>query len=161
MQRASLAQRNPYQIALGVIGRLADGLGHLAGLASAMANATFAVTDDHQGSKAETSATFDHLGDAVDADQLFDEFALVPVAIPVATAIAPIASFATCHTWPLLEGQTALAGGIGQGLDPAMKQIGSAVEDDLLDTRGQRPFGKQLADGLRRLDIGAALEILS
>src|SRR5262245_3684866 len=58
----------------------------------------------------------------------------------------------------LLEGQAALAGGVGQGLHPAMKQIGSPVEDDLLDPGGDRPFGHQLADGLGRVDIGAGLE---
>src|ERR1700755_1546475 len=59
----------------------------------------------------------------------------------------------------LLEGQAALAGGVGQGLHPAMKQVGSAVEDDLLDARGDGPLGQQLADRLGRLDVGAGLEL--
>src|SRR6516165_1807922 len=58
----------------------------------------------------------------------------------------------------LLEGQAALAGGIGQGLHPAMEQIGPAVEDDLLDPGGNRALGHQLADGLGGIDIGAGLE---
>src|SRR5512135_2086823 len=60
--------------------------------------------------------------------------------------------------WPLLEGQTALAGGIGQGFHPAMKQIGTAVEDHFLDAGGDRPLGQQLADRLGGLDVGAGLE---
>src|SRR4029077_3938794 len=60
--------------------------------------------------------------------------------------------------WPLLEGQTALAGGVGQGFHPAMKQIGTAVEDHFLDAGGNRPLGQQFADGLGRLDVGAGLE---
>src|SRR5579871_5170833 len=60
--------------------------------------------------------------------------------------------------WPLLEGQPALAGGIGQGLHPAMKQIGSAVEDHFLDASRDRPFGDQLAHCLGGLDVGACLQ---
>src|SRR5919108_6110628 len=45
-----------------------------------------------------------------------------------------------------LELQTALASGVGQGLDPAMEEIGAAVEDDLLHAGGDRPLGDQLAD---------------
>src|SRR5262249_61129213 len=57
----------------------------------------------------------------------------------------------------LLEGQAALAGGIGQGLHPAMKQIGSPVEDDLLHPGGDGAPGPQLAAGLGGIDIRPAL----
>src|SRR6185437_6836344 len=57
------------------------------------------------------------------------------------------------------EIQPALAGGVGQGLDPAMKQIAAAVEHDVLDAFFLRPLRDQLADRLRRVDAGAGLEL--
>src|SRR5262245_6748194 len=56
------------------------------------------------------------------------------------------------------EVETALAGGIGQGLDPAMKQIRSAIEHDALDPRRLRSFSDQLADGACGSHVGAVLE---
>src|SRR5262245_57205932 len=58
-----------------------------------------------------------------------------------------------------LELQAALAGGVGQGLHPAMKQIGAAVEHDFLDAGGDRPRGDQLAHFHRRSLVGAGLEL--
>src|SRR4029077_19036989 len=43
-----------------------------------------------------------------------------------------------------------LAGGVGQGLDPAVIHIGAAVEDDPFDPRRLGAFGEQLADRARR-----------
>ena len=132
MQGAALAQRDADHAALGLLGRLADRLRHLAGLAGAMADAALAVADDDQRREAEAPAALHHLGDAVDADQLLDQLAFLAVAAPVATAaVALVASVVTCHTRLLLERQPALAGGVGQGLDPAVKEIAAAVEDDL------------------------------
>src|ERR1700730_14529965 len=59
---------------------------------------------------------------------------------------------------PLSEYEAALAGGIGQGLDPAMEQIRAAVEHDAFDTGGFGPFGDELADGACGSHVGAALE---
>src|SRR5258706_1074181 len=59
---------------------------------------------------------------------------------------------------PLLEGQAALTGGVGQGFHPAMKQIRTTVEDHFLDPGGDGAFGQQLADRLGRVDVGAGLE---
>jgi len=56
------------------------------------------------------------------------------------------------------EIQTALAGGVGQGFDPAVKQISATIEDDLLDPGRFGSLGHQLADGARRGSVGAALE---
>src|ERR1700758_2164280 len=58
----------------------------------------------------------------------------------------------------LSEIETALTGGIGQGFDPAMKQISAPVEDDPLDPRPFRSLGNELADGVRRRYLGAILE---
>src|ERR1700760_3490 len=57
-----------------------------------------------------------------------------------------------------LEVQAAFAGGVGQGLDPAMIQIGTPVEDDLLDAGGQRPFRDQLAYGGRGSLVSAGFQ---
>ena len=81
MQRAALAQRDADHRALGGIGRLADRLRHLAGLAVAEADAALLVADDDEGREAEATAALHHLGDAVDVDQPVDEFAVALVAI--------------------------------------------------------------------------------
>ena len=90
------------------------------------------------GGKAEPPAALHHLGDAVDADQLLDQLAFLAVA-RLAVAVAAVRagrSPPVCVPSRLLsEFQAALAGGIGQGLHPAMKQIGAAVEHDVLDPR--------------------------
>src|SRR5215469_5876558 len=56
------------------------------------------------------------------------------------------------------EIEPALAGGVGQGLDPAMKQIGAAIEDDLLDPGCFGTLGHQLADGAGGGDVGPGLQ---
>ena len=61
---------------------------------------------------------------------------------------------------PLLEFETALAGGIGQGFDPAMKHIGTAVENDLPDAGFLGALGKQLSDDHGRSAVGAGLQFL-
>src|SRR5690606_25407074 len=91
VQRATLAQRDAHHLLLGVVGRLADRLRHLAGLAVAEADTAALVADDDEGSKAEATTALDHLGHAVDADQLVDELAVLAIAIPTA-AIFSLAS---------------------------------------------------------------------
>src|SRR5216683_2881651 len=60
---------------------------------------------------------------------------------------------------PLSEIEPALAGGIGQRLDPAMIEIGATVEHDARDPRRLGAFGEQLADRARRRGIGPGLQI--
>src|SRR5207247_8918222 len=57
----------------------------------------------------------------------------------------------------ILEAQSAFAGGVGQRLDAAVKQVAAAVEHDLLDALGERALGKKLAYRLGGRDIGAGL----
>src|ERR1700747_1146657 len=57
------------------------------------------------------------------------------------------------------EIETALAGGIGQGFDPAVKQISAAIKDDLLDPGRFGSLSHQLADGAPRRHVGAGVEI--
>src|SRR3984893_3396051 len=129
MQCAAFAQGHAHHGAARLLGRLADRLRHLARLARAVADAAFAVADDDDGGKAEAPATLNHLGDAVDADELLDELALVAVAAAVArrtiaiaaaasSALSPLAAataagrpgagaWCACHEAPFLEGKSA------------------------------------------------------
>src|SRR4051794_4803483 len=59
----------------------------------------------------------------------------------------------------LSEIEPALAGGIGQGLDPAMIHIGAAIEYDPFDPGRLGAFGDQLADRARRCRIRAGLQL--
>jgi hypothetical protein len=77
MQRAALAQRDTDQAALGGLGRLADRLRHLAGLAVAEADAALLVADDDERREAEATPALHHLGDAVDVDQAVHELAVL------------------------------------------------------------------------------------
>src|SRR5882762_364445 len=60
---------------------------------------------------------------------------------------------------PLSEIEPALAGGVGQGLDPAVIEIGSAVKDDPLDPGRLGAFGEQFTDRARRPFIGPGLQV--
>ena len=92
MQRPALAQRHADQAALGGFGRLADRLGHLAGLAVAEADAALLVADDDERGEAEAPAALHHLGDAVDVDELVHELAVALLAIVATVAIAAAAA---------------------------------------------------------------------
>src|SRR5229473_2284827 len=60
-----------------------------------------------------------------------------------------------------LENEPALAGGVGQGLDPAMEEIAAAVEHDGGDAGGLGALGDELADGRRGGPVGALLQALA
>ena len=89
MQRAARAQRHEDQVALGRFGRLADRLRHFARLAVTEADAALLVADDDERGKAEATAALDDLGDAVDVDELVDEFAVALFAVTAAVATVP------------------------------------------------------------------------
>src|SRR5260370_29857355 len=57
------------------------------------------------------------------------------------------------------EIEAALSGGVGQSLDPAVEQIGAAIEHNLRDPGCFRPLGDQLANSTRRGDVGTILEV--
>ena len=162
-QRPALAQRHADQVALGGLGRLADRLRHLAGLAVAEADAALLVADDDQRREAEAPAALHHFGDAVDVDQPVDEFALLAVVAAVAAALS---SWFSCHNGSFLierrarssslKLQTAFTGRIGQRLDAAVIEVAVAVEDHLL-TQFWTRTRQERADLLRRLDLGAVL----
>src|SRR5262245_17336125 len=91
MQRASLAQGYFHQITFGGLGCLADGLGHLARRAMAEADPSLLIADHDERGKTETPSALDHLGDAIDVNELVDEFA---VALALFTVSCLLAS---CH----------------------------------------------------------------
>src|SRR5207253_4933422 len=97
------------------------------------------------------------LGDAIDVDQLFGEFRVF--ALLAVTVAAAAITLGACHPVPSLKLQAALAGGVGQRLDPAVKQIGAAIEDDAVDAGRLGPLGEELPDGARRGRIGAGLQV--
>ena len=91
MQCAALAQGDADHGALGFLGGLANGLRHFTRLARTEADAAIAVAHHNQCTERKAAATLDHLGDAIDAHQLFDELALFALAmggIPPARALA-------------------------------------------------------------------------
>src|SRR5439155_25350309 len=95
-----LAQRHADHAAPCLLGRLADRFGHLARLARTVADAALAVADDDDRGKAKAAPALNDLGDAVDADELFGEFAFFAVArLAVAVAAASVALCA-CHARP-------------------------------------------------------------
>ena len=76
-------ERHPDEVLLGVLDALADGLGHLAGLAQAGADVAVAVADDDDRAEAEAAAALDDLGHAVDLDDPLFEGQLVGIdAVP-------------------------------------------------------------------------------
>src|SRR5690606_1522373 len=97
VQGPALAQRHPDHAALGLLGGLAERLGHLARLAGAVADAAAAVAGDDDRGEAEAPAALDHLGDAVDADQLLDQLAVFTAAIAWAAIVARSPSGSACH----------------------------------------------------------------
>ena len=154
VQRAALPQRHPDHAALGLLGRLAHRLRHLARLAAAVADPALAVADDHQRREAEPTAALHHLGDAVDAHQAVDQLAVLTIlGAPCRDRLAV--------PWELLvlKLQAALAGALGQGLDPTMILVAAAIEHHRLDAGFLGALGQQQADPARRLAVGAGLQL--
>ena len=180
MQRAARAQRHEDQFALGGFGRLADRFRHFARLAVAEADAALLVADDDECCKAEATAALDDLGDAVDVDELVDEFAVALFAVRRPRPPSLRSCAISCSLFfsgstvddkirrclgrvagaggEISEAQAAFAGGFGQRLDAAVIDVGAAVEDDFLDAGLGGALGDQLADGSSGGGVGAGLQ---
>src|SRR6185295_16013903 len=132
--------RDPDQVLLRVLHALADGLGHLAGLAEPGADVARAVADDDDRGEAEAPAALDDLRHAVDLDDALLERELVGVD--------------ACHvSSSRSEVETGFSGGIGERLDPPVVPEPGSIEDDALDTGGLRPLGDQEADDGRLIGL--------
>ncbi len=111
-------------VLLGVLDALADGLGHLGGLAQAEAHAALLVAHYHQGGELGHAAALDGLGYAVQIDQLLNE--LAGLSLKSSHLLLP----------PPSELQAALAGALGQSLHAAVVDIAAAVKDYGVDALG-------------------------
>jgi hypothetical protein len=74
MQRPTFPQRDPRQVAHGGVSRLSYGFWHFAGLAGAETDAPFLITYDNERRKSEPLTAFDDLSNAIDVNELVDEF---------------------------------------------------------------------------------------
>jgi hypothetical protein len=103
MQSAAFLQRNADHCLLGSSGSLLDGFWHFACLALAKASATLAITHHNECRKAEALAALHCFGNAVDVNQLLNQFfaaivsTLAALVIP-ATPVAITASASTITT---------------------------------------------------------------
>src|SRR5262245_54462579 len=91
MQGAPFSQRHANEAAARRVGRFADRLRNLAGLAVAEAAAARLMAAHHQCSKAETLAALDHLSHAVDVHELVGKLAFALFAIAPAVSVPGIA----------------------------------------------------------------------
>src|SRR5436190_392175 len=144
VQGAAFAQRHADHRLLGFFGRLADGFRHFARLAVTEAHAALLVAHHHQGGEREPAAALNGGRDAVDVDQLLDEFV---VTILVVVAVATVAAlFVSASHVRSLEVQAGFARGVGQGLHPAVVQVAASVEDDFLHALLDGALGHEGAD---------------
>ena len=87
MQRPSILERDAEHVALGGIGRLADGFRHFARLAMTEANATLLVANHNESGEAEATTTLHNLRDAVDVDETIHKFAVTSFAMTIVMAM--------------------------------------------------------------------------
>ena len=144
MQRAAFAERNAHQRLLRRFRRLTHGFRHFARLAVTEADAALLVANDDERRKAETLTALHNLRNAIDVNELVDEFAALAIATAVAIAVpAAITAAAAAAAWLFLlllhrtsvkilsKLQAAFAGRIAECLDPAVIDVTAAIEDDV------------------------------
>src|SRR4051794_29437899 len=111
VQRPAFPHRHADHGPLRLLGRLADRLRHLARLAGAPADPALLVAHDDERREAEAPAAFDHLGDAVDGDELVLQLVAVRPLLPVlAAAVAPTAATAVAALAAMLAAAAAMRG---------------------------------------------------
>jgi len=74
VQRAAFAQLNADHLAFGLLGRLADRLGHLLGFTFAKADTALLIAYNHEGCETKALTAFYSFGHAVDGDQTVGKF---------------------------------------------------------------------------------------
>src|SRR5690606_22286833 len=155
--RAVLGHRHADHVLLGVLGPLRDGVGHLVGLAEALAHGAVAVADDDDRVEGEPAAALDDLRHAVDGHQPLDEGGLLR-RLRAPAAVAVLLRHVAVR-FERLKLEAAVAGALGERADVAVVAVAAAVEDDGLDAGRLRPLGETLADGLAPLDRRGAVEV--
>ncbi|VXC42430.1 conserved hypothetical protein [Oceanicaulis sp. 350] len=97
VQGAAFTQRHAHHHLLGFFGRLADGFRHFTRLALSEADAALLVADHRESGELEVTAAFHGFGDAVDLDQLVDQFRFGVIVVPAAAIAAAIVF--SCHAF--------------------------------------------------------------
>src|SRR5262249_32179893 len=149
-------------LALGSIGRLADGVRHFARLACAVADLALAIAEDDDRGETEALTALHDLGDAVDADELLDQLAAFAVAVLAGLAATVTSAFALafeCHLTFSLKRQTGFTRGVGQCLDTAVIHTGATIEHHFLDAGLYGAGADQLADFGCSFLVAAGLEL--
>ena len=80
---ALLGQRNLEHVLLRVLDALADGDGHLSGLAHANTHVAVVIANDDERGQTKATTTLDDLGNAVDVDDALFEFGSLLCSLPV------------------------------------------------------------------------------
>ena len=93
VQSAAFAQRDADERLLGFFRRLADRFRHFPGFAVAKANAALLIANNDERGEREVLTTLHDLSDAVDGDELVDQFTFS--AFFLSTAIAVVTARAT------------------------------------------------------------------
>jgi len=169
MRNRALNQRDIDHASGRLLLSLADARWNFVGLAIAPTDFSLAITDDHHGGKAKAAsalhdgrATLD-LDDAIEQVARHRLFALVLLIASLAGAT--LLSVSGTHTaYPKesdLELETALASGIGEGLDPAVIFGVPTIQPHGRDPRGGCPLGDQLPDHGGRVTVPARRDAVS
>ena len=87
MKRTAITQSNTHHCALCFFCGFTDSFRHFFGLACSETNPASAVTDDYQCGKTETATTFNHFGNTVDTNQLFNQFRLFALHVLISFVI--------------------------------------------------------------------------
>ena len=140
MQRAALAQRHADHAALGLLGRLADRLRHLARLAGAVADAALPSPTTTIAAKPKRRPPFTTFATrlmvtSLSISSLSSSRSSRPIAIARGHGRNRRVNVPCANS---SERQAALAGGVGQRLDAAVIHVAAAVEHDFL--RRRRPW---------------------
>ncbi len=115
------------------------GFNHFGSFAKPNAHQAFAVSNDDERGEAEATAAFQHLRHAV----YVEDFGLKPCVL--FWFLLPLIASVVAHSY-LLELQATFAGSISHCLDLAMEGMPTPVENNLLDTGTDCPFGKLSTD---------------
>ena len=150
MRDSRVDDRNPDKVLLGILDTLSDGGGYLIGFSKTITNNAVLVTHYHDSGEAEVTTTLSDLRHSLDGDQPVLKF-----------KIRGLYSFniCICHSLLQLENKSTFTGTIGQTLDPAVIEISSAVERDLLDPLLLGALGDSLSDDSGGLDASLALAL--
>jgi hypothetical protein len=102
MKGTAITKRHMNHFAFGLIGGFTDGFGNFTSFTSAKTDTAGTVPGDNQSGEGKTTATLDHLGDAVDVNKLVDQlvialFFLFPATTTTGAAFILFGCRCLCH----------------------------------------------------------------